>query len=103
MQAPDAARLREALDAIQDDDPAACRSILDELLAHAPAGDRSFHEIEDPSSLEEKAWICVELSRQRLDEDRLVSARVMLHSAIDHAEDQVAEGTTVEDEGSLLG
>lgn len=90
MDPPDVSDLEDALDALERERLDACRSILDTVMRTHPTGSVDPQEVNvEEDSLPQKAWACVELSRQRLEDERVTSARVMLHSAIEHAAGRV--------------
>lgn len=105
MKPPDPDALREALEAIEAEDRERSVELLDRLLGARPASLDPYPDLQGEASLAEKAWACVALSRDRLEEGKLAIARVSLHSAIDHAEDNVARGTSpdAEDAGFFSG
>lgn len=97
MQPPSIERLEDALAAAKDQEADRCREILDRLIAEGPPGLASHAEIERADASEaEQAWACVTLARERLDQGRLAIVRVSLHSALDHARGQPAEGTEMD-------
>jgi hypothetical protein len=103
MDPPDPERLRAALAHLQDEVVDEAREALDRVLAEHPTGevDPDRHDAE-ATSLEEKAWLCAGLARERLDEGKATSARVLLHSAVDHAEGEVEPDPTP-DQGGVFG
>lgn len=105
MTSPDPDRLREALEAIEDEDTERCRSLIDAVLEVGPPDLAGYADLDDAeASIEEKAWACVALASERLDQGKLAIVRVTLRSAIDHAEGTVEpEGDLPSGEGSLFG
>lgn len=105
MDAPDSQALERALDAIQANDADGCTRILEEVLQAHPTGEIDVAALDGAGAgMAEKAWACVGLARQRIDEGRHAVVRVMLRSAIDHAREEVEEGGRMEPGGhGLLG
>lgn len=105
MTSPDPEALRDALAAIEDEDAERCRSILEGELEAGPPASAGYAELDDEdASIEEKAWACVALASDRLDEGKFAIVRVTLRSAIDHAEGTVEERDGMQPgDGGLFG
>lgn len=108
MEAPDADELERALEAIQDERVEECERILKQVQIAGPGREEGYHHVrvgtgdEDESSPAEKAWVCVDLALERLEEERFAIVRASLHSAIDHVRGEVQPGTSVDDPGESL-
>lgn len=100
MDGPDPDTLRTAIEALEDERLERAGEALHEALGEHPTGAIEVEDVDaEASSLAEKAWSCVELARRRLDEERVTSARVMLHSAVEHAEGNIDPDETLPEAG----